>query len=162
MKLNSLNKVSEATSIFVESIPKKDRKKYGQFFTSKKTAFFMASLFSIDFSKSILKILDAGAGTGILTAALVERLRLSGYMGEIKVVCYENDLKVLPTLAENLEILKRKLDIHYEIRIDNYLLSQGFMRTDLFKDTGEQYDMIIGNPPYMKIAKESPEAKSVF
>lgn len=161
MKLNSLNKVSEATSIFVESIPKKDRKKYGQFFTSKKTAFFMASLFSIDFSKSMLKILDAGAGTGILTAALVERLRLSGYMGEIKVVCYENDLKVLPTLAENLEILKRKLDIHYEIRIDNYLLSQGFMRTDLFKDTGEHYDMIIGNPPYMKIAKESPEAKNM-
>lgn len=98
----TLNKAYNVTSAFVESIPKKERKKYGQFFTSQKTAEFMASLFTIDFSKPELRLLDAGAGTGLLTTALVERLRDCGYKGQIYAVCYENDPKVLPTLAENL------------------------------------------------------------
>lgn len=72
---NALNITYNVTSSFVESIPKKERKKYGQFFTSRKTAEFMASLFTIDFSKPQLRLLDAGAGTGLLTTALVEHLR---------------------------------------------------------------------------------------
>ena len=155
---NTLNKAYSVTSAFVESISKKERKKYGQFFTSQKTAEFMASLFTIDFSKPELRLLDAGAGTGLLTTALVERLRNSGYMGVIFAVCYENDVKVLPTLAENLENLKNTLGIKYEIRIDNYLTSQNFVCANFFKKEAEEFDMIIGNPPYLKIAKDAPEA----
>ena len=155
---NTLNKAYNVTSAFVESIPKKERKKYGQFFTSQKTAEFMASLFTIDFSKPKLRLLDAGAGTGLLTTALVERLRDSGYKGQIYAVCYENDPKVLPVLAENLENLKKTLEIKYEIRIDNYLTSQNFVCADFFKKEAEEFDMIIGNPPYLKIAKDAPEA----
>lgn len=157
----ALNTAYDVTASFVESIPKKERKKYGQFFTSRKTAEFMASLFSIDFTKPELKLLDAGAGTGLLATALVERLRGSGYKGNIIVVCYENDVKVLPTLAENLENLKHTYDIKYEIRIDNYLTSQNFVSADLYKKDAEKYDMIIGNPPYLKIAKDAPEAKAM-
>ena len=153
-----LNIAYNVTSHFVESIPKKERKKYGQFFTSKKTAEFMASLFTIDYSKPELRLLDAGAGTGLLTTALVERLRDSGYNGRIMAVCYENDLKVLPTLTVNLENLKNYLNVKYEIRIENYLTSQNFLSADLFKKDTEEYDMIIGNPPYLKIAKDAPEA----
>lgn len=151
----------ETTMSFVESISKKERKKYGQFFTPVKTAEFMASLFTIDYAKPKLRLLDAGAGTGILTVALVERLRKDGYKGEIQVVCYENDLKVLPTLTRNLDNIKKCYGINYEIRLDNYLLSQHFSETDLFSDTIEQYDMVIGNPPYLKINKDAPEAKSM-
>ena len=157
----SLNIAYSVTNAFVESIPKKERKKYGQFFTSRKTAEFMASLFTIDYSKPSLKLLDAGAGTGLLTTALVERLRSCGYEGEITVVCYENDVKVLPTLAENLENLKQSMNIKYEIRIDNYLTSQNFVQADLYKKEAEQFDMIIGNPPYLKIPKDAPEAKAM-
>ena len=149
-----LNSAYNLTSDFVETIPKEERKKYGQFFTSKKTAEFMASLFTIDFSKTKLRLLDAGAGTGLLTVALVERLRTSGYEGEIMVVCYENDTKVLPTLTSNLENLKNGLGKQYEIRVENYLLSQHFSKTDAQKVNAEHYDMIIGNPPYLKIAKK--------
>ncbi len=154
----TLNIAYNVTSSFVESIPKKERKKYGQFFTSQKTAEFMSSLFTIDFSKPELRLLDAGAGTGLLTTALVERLRNSGYKGHIYAVCYENDPKVLPTLIENLEFLKKNLEIKYEVRVDNYLTSQNFVCADFFKKEAEQFDMIIGNPPYLKIAKDAPEA----
>ena len=56
---DSLNTAFDVTASFVESIPKKVRKKYGQFFTSRKTAEFMASLFTINFSKPELRLLDA-------------------------------------------------------------------------------------------------------
>ena len=155
---DTLNNAYKVTSAFVESIPKKERKKYGQFFTSEKTAEFMASLFTIDFSKPQLRLLDAGAGTGLLTTALVSRLRNSGYKGDIFVICYENDPKVLPTLAKNLDNLEAALHIKYEIRIDNYLTSQTFISRDLYKKEAEEFDMVIGNPPYLKIAKDAPEA----
>ena len=103
----------------------------------------MASLFSIDYSKPSLRILDAGAGTGLLTIALVERLRTSGYKGKIAIVCYENDLKVLPTLAENLENLKKSMDVIYEICIDNYLTSQNFIYAYI-GNIGEVLDAIQG------------------
>ena len=154
----SLALAYNATSAFVESIPKRERKKYGQFFTSRRTAEFMASLFTIDYSKPKLKLLDAGAGTGLLTTALIERLRKSGFKGEIIAVCYENDKKVLPVLFNNLENLKKNLDIKYEIRDANYLLSQPFVKNDLFMEETETYDLFIGNPPYKKIAKDASEA----
>ena len=159
--VNSLNTAYNITSAFVESIPKKERKRYGQFFTSKKTAEFMASMFTIDYSEPELKLLDAGAGTGLLAIALVERLRHSNYNGKITLVCYENDTKILPILAKNLENLKNTAKIKYEIRNDNYLTSQSFLRGDIFKQEAEKFDMIIGNPPYLKIAKDAPEAQAL-
>ena len=161
MSKEYLDTAYNTTATFVESISKSERKKYGQFFTSRKTAEFMSSLFTVDYNKEELRLLDAGAGTGLLTTALVEHLRENGYKGVISVVCYENDLKVLPTLAENLENLKAHLNIRYEIRIDNYLTSQNFSGTDLYKGDIEQYDLIIGNPPYLKISKDAPEAKAM-
>ena len=153
---DSLNAAYHVTASFVESIPKKERKKYGQFFTSRKTAEFMASLFSINYDRDELKLLDAGSGTGLLTAALVERLRNEGYEGNITTVCYENDVKVLPTLSVNLKNLKKSCNIKYEIRTDNYLTTQNFIKADFYKKEAEKFDMIIGNPPYLKIPKDAP------
>ena len=56
-------------------MPKKQRKAYGQFFTSKETARFMAGLFSMPANKTEISILDPGAGSGILSASLIERLQ---------------------------------------------------------------------------------------
>lgn len=153
-----LDTACDNTSAFMNSMPKAKRKKYGQFFTSRKTAGFMSSLFVIDYSKPILKILDAGSGTGILTCALVENLRDKGYEGEIIVTCYENDLNVLLTLTENLNNLKRAFNISYRILTDNYITSQYLTEEDLFGESAEEYDMVIGNPPYLKVPKDAPEA----
>ncbi|MDR1486412.1 MAG: N-6 DNA methylase [Deltaproteobacteria bacterium] len=68
-----LNTIIEYTDKYISSKPKAERKSLGQFFTSKETARFMASLFNIP-SQSIIRILDPGAGSGILSAALIERM----------------------------------------------------------------------------------------
>ena len=55
-----LEKVLISTDKYLNSKNKSDRKKIGQFFTSKETAIFMAELSS--YKKRNIKILDAGAG----------------------------------------------------------------------------------------------------
>ena len=81
-----LNEVIENTERFIASVPKAKRKKYGQFFTNSTTAKFMASLFCFDLSKQKIEILDAG--TGILAAAVVQKLYELGYVWKIYVTCY--------------------------------------------------------------------------
>ena len=61
-----LKEVIESTKAFVETMPKAQRKAYGQFFTTELTARFMSELFVIDLNLPTIRIIDAGAGTGIL------------------------------------------------------------------------------------------------
>lgn len=156
-----LNSIIHNTDNFIASVPKLKRKKYGQFFTNKTTANFMASLFRFDLSKPELHLLDAGAGTGILSAAVIDRLIQIGYNGKIYLTCYETDEQVLPLLKSNLDFAKEKCGINYKIVKDNYLTSQPFEENSLFSDCADHYDYIIGNPPYLKISKETKEAKAM-
>ncbi len=68
-------------------------------------------------------------------------------------------------MEKNLNIAKEKSNIQLKITIieDNYILSQ----KDLFEhslfgmEDHLQYDVIIGNPPYKKIAKDALEALAI-
>ncbi|MCQ2294842.1 MAG: Eco57I restriction-modification methylase domain-containing protein [Bacteroidales bacterium] len=146
-----LREVTETTLSFVETMPKTQRKEYGQFFTPELTARFMADLFVIDLALPVIRILDAGAGTGMLSAAIVERILNMGYNGHISLVCYENDKKVLPILLQNLTEIRKGRNLDFEIKTDNYLTTTS--RED-------EFDYIIGNPPYKKIGKDDAEAKA--
>ena len=115
-----------ATTEYIGHMPKSQRKKYGQFFTSKETAIFMAGLFEIPIGCEALSILDPGAGSGILSIALLERLQAFSTIKEIRLVCYENDPNVMELLRANLEVAcsQSRQKISYEIVSDNYILSQ--------------------------------------
>lgn len=156
-----LNEVLKNTERFMSSVPKAKRKEYGQFFTNVTTAKFMASLFCFDFSKSKIEILDAGAGTGILASAVLQRLIEEEYIGEIHVTCYETDNLVIALLKENMELSSRLPNISYTIKNENYITSQDFSKQTLFSKDVCQYDYIIGNPPYKKIAKDAVEALAI-
>lgn len=156
-----LDAVVENTNDFIASVPKTQRKKFGQFFTTAQTAKFMASLFEINFNKPELDILDAGAGTGILSAALLDHIYSSGYKGIVNLTCYETDSVVLPILIQNLELAQNNYGINFNILAQNYITSQCFGSNVLFEDDSSKYDYIIGNPPYMKIPKDAPEAQAM-
>lgn len=66
-----LQEIINNTQKYIEGFPKEERKEIGQFFTSIQTAQYMASKVETD---TRLKILDVGAGTGILSAAVLEKL----------------------------------------------------------------------------------------
>lgn len=156
-----LAQILENTNRFVSSVSKDKRKKYGQFFTNVTTAKFMASLFDLDLSRPNIDILDAGAGTGILSAAVVQRLISNGYRGHIHITCYETDSLVLPLLEKNMSVIAERAKVSYTIKKENYITSQTFCVNSLFGNTGSIYDYVIGNPPYLKIPKDAQEAKAM-
>lgn len=160
-----LEKIIELTNEYIESMPKKERKKYGQFFTSMETARFMAGLYNIPKDLNRVTVLDAGAGSGILSSAFIERLESVENVKEIEITCYETDSNVLQLLKNNLKYCKEKSTkkIHFNIITDNYILSQYLDFNHMIGGNLEpkKFDFVIGNPPYMKIPKDAPEATAM-
>ena len=160
-----LDYIIERTNRYIDDMPKKERKKYGQFFTSKETARFMSELYNIPDNKSKVSILDAGAGSGILSCALIERLEQIDSVQTIELTCYENDDNILDLLKENLQICqeKSKKDIQIQIITDNYITSQYLDFNHMIggNPDPQKYDFVIGNPPYMKIPRDAPEATAM-
>ena len=66
---------------------KNENIRLGRFFTKPDTARLMANFCTLT-DKHTLRVLDPGAGTGILSAALIERLCQSEHLREIDLVCY--------------------------------------------------------------------------
>ena len=160
-----LEKIIELTNEYIESMPKKERKKYGQFFTSMETARFMSGLYNFDEKTGKVSVLDAGAGSGILSCAFIERVETIDSIQEIELTCYENDENVLPLLKRNLEYCKEETKKKLTVNIveDNYILSQYLDFNHMLGGNAEpkKYDFVIGNPPYMKIPKDAPEATAM-
>ena len=86
--MSMIDYVFQQTIEYIDHMPKSLRKKYGQFFTSPETAIFMAELFEIPRQKS-LSILDPGAGSGILSVALIERLQSEPYIEKIDLIFWK-------------------------------------------------------------------------
>lgn len=160
-----LEKITELTNLYIDSMPKKERKKYGQFFTSIETARFMAELYKIPTDKPCVSVLDAGAGSGILSCAFIERLEKFDTVKEIELTCYENDENVLVLLKDNLEYCQKHSTkvVKYHIQTENYITSQYLDFNYMIGGNlnPPKYDFVIGNPPYMKIPKDAPEATAM-
>lgn len=160
-----LDDIIERTNTYIDNMPKSERKKYGQFFTSKETACFMAGLYVIPDHMIKVRILDAGAGSGILSCAFLERLEQIDSVQTIKLTCYENDDNILGLLKDNLQACQAnsKKDIQLQIITDNYITSQYLEFNHMLggNPNPKKYDFVIGNPPYMKIPKDAPEATAM-
>ena len=151
-----LKLIYDRTLEYANSISKDKRKKIGQFFTEPSTAYYMASL--IKFHDN-MKILDAGAGTGILAAAVCMKALEYG-IKNLSIDLYENDEIVISLLVENMELLKKHLDsegltLKYEIINKNFILDNKDIWID---NTVGHYEVVISNPPYKKIGKNDEEA----
>lgn len=160
--MSMIDFVADATTEYIGQMPKAQRKKYGQFFTSKETAAFMAGLFNVPVDRKVVSILDPGAGSGILSVALIERLQSIQSIDKIELVCYENDTNILALLQSNLDWAcdQSTKEINYKIVSDNYILSQVADYNSMLGANlaPVKFDLVIGNPPYMKIPKDAPEA----
>jgi len=161
MSKTLIDNVFEETLKYLEGMPKEKRKAIGQFFTSVETARYMASMFVAP-KKENLSILDPGSGSGILTAAVIERLQGDSTVKHITVTCYETSEDVLPILKNNLAYIKANsvVPVDFNIIEKNYLTSQS---DDFNADNNHapKYDWIISNPPYKKIMKDAIEAVSM-
>lgn len=146
------------------------RKYLGQYLTPIPVADFMASLVTSD--KSALTILDPGAGTGVLSCALAESLAKGSHALEvIRIDAYEVDRQLTPLLEKSLAVLARKLksfgtNIEFKVHAEDFILKNSTLRNgngNLFVNgPSTQYDIVIANPPYFKLAKSDPRAQAAL
>jgi adenine-specific DNA-methyltransferase len=137
-----------------------NRSKIGQFLTPVKIAQFMANLFEKNCEN--VRILDAGAGTGVLFAAAVENL-ISRKLRprKVEVLAYENDSLALPYLREALrhcEAACRKAGIKFygDVREEDFVTSGlALIEEAQFTKQPEGFTHVILNPPYKKINTQS-------
>ncbi len=139
------------------------RKARGQFFTPPAIARFMAGL-SAPLPHGAW-VVEPGAGTGILLAALAEHLVRQGNCREWRVTAYEIEPALRPALALALGYLRRWLNNHgvafnYEVRPADFILSNSArLRPAPLLDhmtADASPHLIISNPPYFKIPKSDP------
>ncbi|ASN61691.1 N-6 DNA methylase [Latilactobacillus curvatus] len=133
------------------------KKKKGQFFTTKSIADFMASLVIID--KNELSILDPGSGTGVLVAALVDRIISEDIKITLNVDLFETDENIISALEEVMNYCKLLMEtngnkFNYNIINKDFIMYHSeIFNLDLFSQNYEYklYDCVISNPPYFKV-----------
>lgn len=142
------------------------RSQLGQFFTPLATSRLMASLFTT--TTPTLRLLDAGAGIGLLTAAFVEEAcRRELRPDRISVVAFEVDETLVPQLQETLsachDLCQRAgITFEAEIRQEDFISAAAeALRGDLFASPLPRFDCAILNPPYRKINTDSPERRQL-
>jgi len=150
--------VEDSTLQYLKSLNGESRKYNGQYFTPPSIAKYMAQMVN-KYSETI-KILDPGAGTGILAAAICDEIIKYQKCKNIQIDFYENDKKVIPYLEENINSFKERLSIHgidtnINLITEDYILHNAqYFNNKLFPiNRNDQYDVIISNPPYYKLSK---------
>jgi len=141
-----------------------ERSRIGQFLTPAPIAHFMAGLFRRDVKDA--RILDAGAGAGVLTAAIVETLiEKKGNLRSIEVTAFENDELVLPYLEDALarcEAVCAEANIAFaaETRCEDFIAGcVDLAENGLFAGDAKRFTHAILNPPYKKINAQSKTRK---
>ena len=131
------------------------RSKLGQFMTPGNVAGFMASMFG-DLPDEV-RLLDAGAGMGALTAAFVqEACGRNPKPKSIDVTVYEVDPDLAVILDETLaacaeECAAHGISFQYRLVLADYILEAG----EPLLAGSPRYNCVILNPPYAKISSHS-------
>lgn len=119
----------------------------GQYFTPVAAAEIIASLPTIP-TGEMIRVLDPGAGSGMLSAAMVERIRSERPDAAIAVTAVELDESPLTALEATLADLRDNGGVRTQ------LVNADFIEWAL--DTDQRFDIVIQNPPYRKLRTDSP------
>lgn len=154
-----LNMAVRNTKKLIREKSKEQNIRIGRFFTKKGTAALMSVMCRASTQETV-SVLDPGAGTGILSAALLERLCLSKNPPKtIELVCFENDAMMLSMLEYNLVRLRRRMRHDYGVKLLHTIRTENFLLTAK-DEAGGCFDYVIQNPPSELLAKDAPEIVS--
>jgi len=146
--------------------PRSRQEELGQFLTATPVAAFMASMFGV--LPQSVRLLDAGAGTGALTAAFVSRCcEKHDGVRAIEATLYELDGEILKALAETMRECGRLcadagIRFTFTIHHANFIQEMSIrLAGDLFGTQPPAFDAAIANPPYRKISTGSSERRAL-
>jgi adenine-specific DNA-methyltransferase len=145
---------------FFASADPRHQKDMGQFLTPPHVADLMAAKFNI--RSSDIRLLDAGAGLGILSGAFVRRqLQKKMPPKRIDVTAYELDPALIEGIEETYEACRiacQRVGVHFSATIHNadfIVEASEMLRNDLFSKCPQVFDAAIVNPPYGKLSTAS-------
>ena len=144
------------------------QKEYAQYFTPLPIATQMASMFHLQ--KKDINILDPGAGIGILSAAVIDRIISEQIKGiKINLTVFENDKYLLNELNHTLNLCKNKCNengiiLSVSVINDDFIQAasdsiKSYTQFFPITDFRTRFDLIILNPPYKKIHSNSSTRK---
>ncbi|MBP7050604.1 MAG: Eco57I restriction-modification methylase domain-containing protein [Phycisphaerae bacterium] len=158
---DALSHIEKTQQAFSKATSRAVRSAIGQFLTPAPIARFMASLFEKDVATA--RILDPGAGTGTLFAALTEHLLSRPHRPEsIDVVAYETDPNIIPHLKNTMELCRElcgRAGVAFQgaVRREDFISAAvAQVRDNLFSPAGDGCTHAILNPPYKKINGATP------
>lgn len=136
------------------------QKRFGQFFTPPHVADLMARMFR--YHRQRIRLLDAGAGMGILSAAFVRRQLMRNIPpARIEVTAYELDEALIAGIEKTFAACRtackaRGVEFSAIVRNADFLAEGAEMlRDDFFSMTPRIFDVAIVNPPYGKLSTTS-------
>jgi len=160
---STLTSVLARTRRHVSLTSDKTRRTMGQIFTPLAVAQLMANW--IEPIRREFRFIDAGAGVGMLTAAVCERVASFDESRIIHADAYETDIAVLPALRETMHqceqfLVGRGHRFTFVIHEDDFVLRRP--RASLFSADAHDAvaDVVIMNPPYLKLPKDAPQARA--
>lgn len=149
-----IEKILALTARYKAVNSKRERKKKGQFFTSPNTALYMAQ--AVVRKTDHLSVLDPGCGNMILSAAVIEYAIKNKLCKDFSITAVENDSEIGKELSGICKIICDYVhENHGEVRFN--IVKDNFILTD-FKTT---FDIVICNPPYKKLRKDSEESQKM-
>jgi adenine-specific DNA-methyltransferase len=167
MIIESIQTLDYVRKSFNEATNRTDRSEIGQFLTPVVIAQFMSSMF--ESGPREVRILDAGAGAGVLFAACVETLiSQENCPLSVKVVAYETDSAILPCLEDTLKScqslsVSKGIEFHGTIRREDFVSAViTETRDSLFVAPGERFTHVILNPPYKKINSQTAMSRILY
>jgi adenine-specific DNA-methyltransferase len=178
---------------YAASVSQRHKKSLGQYLTHVEIAMFMARLCNqVNHSplQSQFRVLDPGAGSGILSCALCEALAERRTKPEgpeeqegqgvpltsegIDLEAWEMDPELAVHLNACLSYAKKRLQasgitLTFTINTDDFVMAHAELLDNslrLFpgrlgeREGREGFDLVIANPPYFKVAKSDPRAQA--
>lgn len=133
------------------------KKAWGQYFTPEPLARFAAGLVETDPSPrgGCVRILDPGAGTGILGLSLAERLLREHATLTVHLTAVEHE----PSAAERLAVILEHARAAHGRRLSVELIVADFLtlaEVTLGGSPLQPFDLAIANPPYFKLSPADP------
>ena len=139
-----------------EALDTAHRAEWGQFFTPAPVADFLADLIVIPDSGRFV-VLDPGAGTGSLSAAIVAKAIREDASCQMHVVGFEADPALHASLAETYADCEGAasatgVKVTTELRQEDFLYWAVEQAAGLRTGTHEKFDACVMNPPYRKVS----------
>lgn len=148
-------RVERSRSQRITRVSNEHKALYGQYLTPDSIASYMSHLLTehTDFNEEI-KILDPGAGQGILSISLIELIKSINPNSKIELDAYEFDPSILNELKRNLSAIADRYGIICNIKNVNFIDSA---TQEIGWKINSEYSHVIMNPPYKKLNVGTPD-----